>query len=722
MHRLLLATTLSSFLAAAAARAQTPPGEADFEAGLAAVHAQMQKARWNDARTALVALVGQHEKRIYVQAQCEAIVSDLRTCAFYAIAKVPKLAECITGKVTFYDEATGRLKVTYSDKLTDWQGAEESQLLVNPIVFAGSYTVTISGKRYPGPDKSLRVLFDLDPSGDSWFLADFGSTGDAGGYFQSGVMQGKGDEEPHWVADARLRGTPLAPFKAVVRVGDGQVEMVLDNKSVVKTKREKVEFGHVGLMRSSCTSCDEIVLEGKVEPSFLQGRVDEALAAQREQFDKSFDAKKQLPAWLFERPDVPRIAARDDSWIPGLTSGVSRAANEMLELCQKGKYAEAAKALAQLRDGDMAAISRQFMKAWIAVRFGRGEHAEPICAELLAKDAEMTQARLLRGQALEGMGRVAEAIAEYEAAVKQDPGCEHAHDQLCVALLRRNRTDDARRVVREAKTKHGLWDEMAQLETMLAMAARGPNWPRRFVNRTTHYEVVSDIDQKMCAEACRVLEASYVNLMAQLTWIKEDKSQPRFRVFLFSGESGYQDYVKAIVGEAAPHTAGIYSPVLKQLLIWNVTRREDMVRTIRHEGFHQFLDRIMENPPTWLNEGMAEFWETAKHEQGKLVGGQLRREHVATLTRSRNSLPKLKDFVYGGRGDFYEFAQQRYAQGWALVHFLRKGPRENTARFEKLWNELRTAKGAHAALDVAFAGVDWDEFERQFWLHLTSLK
>src|SRR5688572_16035759 len=164
--------------------------------------------------------------------------------------------------------------------------------------------------------------------------------------------------------------------------------------------------------------------------------------------------------------------------------------------------------------------------------------------------------------------------------------------------------------------------------------------------------------------------------MAQLTWIKEDKTQPRFRVFLFSGESGYQDYVKAIVGEAAPHTAGLYSPVLKQLLIWNVPRREDMVRTIRHEGFHQFLDRIMENPPTWLNEGMAEFWETAKHEQGKLVGGQTRREHVATLVRGRSALPKLKDFVYGSAGDFYEFAQLRYAQGWALVHFLRKGPRE----------------------------------------------
>ena len=47
-------------------------------------------------------------------------------------------------------------------------------------------------------------------------------------------------------------------------------------------------------------------------------------------------------------------------------------------------------------------------------------------------------------------------------------------------------------------------------------------------------------------------------------------------------------------------------------------------------------------------------------------------DHIATLLRSKKAIPKLKDFVYGPRSDFYLFAQQRYAQGWALVHFLRK--------------------------------------------------
>src|SRR5688572_6543355 len=78
--------------------------EAAFDTGLAAVHALMQKGKWNDARAALVELVKANANHVHVQAQCDAIASDLKTCAFYATAKTPKLAEMITGKIAAYDE------------------------------------------------------------------------------------------------------------------------------------------------------------------------------------------------------------------------------------------------------------------------------------------------------------------------------------------------------------------------------------------------------------------------------------------------------------------------------------------------------------------------------------------------------------------------------------------------------------------------------------------
>ena len=37
----------------------------------------------------------------------------------------------------------------------------------------------------------------------------------------------------------------------------------------------------------------------------------------------------------------------------------------------------------------------------------------------------------------------------------------------------------------------------------------------------------------------------------------------------------------------------MYSPLLKQLLIWNTPDSDRMIRTARHEGFHQYLDARM---------------------------------------------------------------------------------------------------------------------------------
>jgi hypothetical protein len=43
-----------------------------------------------------------------------------------------------------------------------------------------------------------------------------------------------------------------------------------------------------------------------------------------------------------------------------------------------------------------------------------------------------------------------------------------------------------------------------------------------------------------------------------------------------------------------------------------------MLRTVRHEGFHQYLDRMLPETPVWLNEGTAEYFETAV-----LAGGRV---------------------------------------------------------------------------------------------------
>jgi hypothetical protein len=132
----------------------------------------------------------------------------------------------------------------------------------------------------------------------------------------------------------------------------------------------------------------------------------------------------------------------------------------------------------------------------------------------------------------------------------------------------------------------------------------------------------------------------------------------------------------------------VYSPLLKQLLIWNLPRRKDMLETIRHEGFHQYLDRLMPNPPVWLNEGMAVYHENGKKVDGKLTFGHLHPNYVRLLRG--NGLQPMKKFLNFGGPGFYEKGHLSYAQAWALVHMLQHTTPVYAKLFKAIMKDLQT--------------------------------
>lgn len=695
--------------------------EAAFDQGYAAVRAQMQAGKWSEARAALEQLIEKNTGKLYVQAQKDAVVADYRLCSFWCETPIPKATELLSGTVDSWSPATGKVKLRYnSTTMKDWE-ATESGVLIHPIVFAGAYSISITATSYPRGKSSLRVLLDLAES--SGFVADFGfaemrdnSSFNSVVYLPVSIYQF--EQKTQTKLDDR-RISPAkggAPFTAQVKVDKGSIEMFYDRKSLLRVPRPRAEFGQVGI---NIDNGSEVVLEGTVEPSWFQNLVDTSLASKREAFDERFRVTEKLPKWLFE---APKIEAKTAKHVFDSDHGKSRAARELVVLIAGGKLVEARTALEKLGDADFDQADRDYLMGLCHHRSGNAVAAFPFAEKALAAVPEATYARILQAEILLELNRTKDGLALLQQAVNDDEGNVDATASLFVAQLRRNDTEAATRLVRDAKCKHGLWEEMAPLETMLSMRARGPAWPKRFTCTSAHYRVHSDIDPKVCSEASRVLEESYVNLKAELAWLDDRKEFTKFEVFVFSGESGYQEYCKNILGTPVPHTAGLYSPVLKQLLIWNVPKREDMVRTVRHEGFHQFLDRAMQDPPVWFNEGMAEYWETAKREDGKIQGGQPRPAHIATLTRSKKLLPRLRDFVYGPRADFYANAQLRYAEAWAFVHFLRKGGAANQKLFASLWETLRNGDlGRHGALDKVFGATDWNKLEAEFWTYVQKL-
>ena len=95
--------------------------------------------------------------------------------------------------------------------------------------------------------------------------------------------------------------------------------------------------------------------------------------------------------------------------------------------------------------------------------------------------------------------------------------------------------------------------------------------------------------------------------------------QGRYPVLVFSTENEYQDFGREFLGGRTEHTGGMFIPSQGALLILDRGNPNSTSEVLFHEAFHQFMHRHIKNPPMWLNEGLAEYYGTARVQQGRLV-------------------------------------------------------------------------------------------------------
>jgi len=220
------------------------------------------------------------------------------------------------------------------------------------------------------------------------------------------------------------------------------------------------------------------------------------------------------------------------------------------------------------------------------------------------------------------------------AAIEEDGRDEYAHHELAWLLFYAGRPAETRSLIEEALRNGIPMGNLDPLNRILVRAEKGPVWETTYEFKSRHYHILSDMDVRTCMQAAEVLEKSYDAYTFKLQKVRDLKKR-RFRVYLFSGEEGYRSYSMEVLGSGNRDSCGCYSGLLKCLLIRNLPKREDMMVTVRHEGFHQYLDRIMHDPPRWLNEGLAQYYEIARYERG---GGCW--DRFIPISGCRSGLPK----------------------------------------------------------------------------------
>lgn len=154
----------------------------------------------------------------------------------------------------------------------------------------------------------------------------------------------------------------------------------------------------------------------------------------------------------------------------------------------------------------------------------------------------------------------------------------------------------------------------------------------------------------------------------------------------------------------------------------------DLLGVFAHEGWHQYFHWWCTSKvsfPSWCDEGIAEYFYTARVRDGKTVTGAPNDYRLGTIKwaiKANKHIP-LKDLVTYDQQKYYSVAGLAYAQGWSLVHFFIEHPEYKKDRY--LTRFVTVFVDQHAideAVKQVFSKMDWEKTEKDWKEWVLALK
>jgi hypothetical protein len=738
-------------------------GEEALRAGLAEARRLIDAGEFKQGHTIVLALVDEHADEDYMLLHVHRIKEQLKLAAFWATHERPKAEELISGDLKSYNKRSGKIKVEYSrsadaerdddeDEDKDGRNTTLRELLellglgtsldasdftwafgvpMHPIVFDGPYTVEVSGRLNDRNDifgmfyGSPQIMINAGDEGFYQIL--FGYPANTYGWRNgASITHIQGDKREELDSD---RGTPLEigkKYTVKINVSSKYITASGNGRTFLKAKKKGKSFGQFGFR--GCPNITGLVLNGQANTAWLEGLADSWVEDAWNDFDEVYDPLDELSTDFADR--VGKAAKPLTGLLPEYPGNKYPGNAEFLEtfedFAKKGDYKKIINYMADVSPSKTSEGFRLFLYAVVNAHLGERTECLAFCDDVIEKFPEFVPAHLLRVNMLASLEQTDEAIEELQGLISQAAGDEppdaRLHVALATMLVHRGDNEGAKETMMSAIDAGVAPAELEGVAFMLTRARYGPEWSVTHEFKSKSYMVQSDLSEKVCVEASKALEQSLSMYDRLFGRARDTEDSPeRYLVYIFSGAAGYMKYAGDLFGSAPVNTAGLYSPVLKQLLIWNLPDHEMMMRTIRHEGFHQYLDKRVGDSPTWINEGTAQYLETAKLSRGKMTPGTPHMGNVLRLTQKGTRWVKLRELVRMTPSEFYSNPGLHYPEAWALVHYLLESGRDEKKMYEACMEALIEGADREAIAERGFAGVSWNVLERDVKAHVKAL-
>jgi len=144
-------------------------------------------------------------------------------------------------------------------------------------------------------------------------------------------------------------------------------------------------------------------------------------------------------------------------------------------------------------------------------------------------------------------------------------------------------------------------------------------------------------------------------------------------------------------------------------------------RVLQHELTHRFVAQQIPNPPVWLNEGLAKYFETMSFKFGKLEIGLADWHFYPGPYPPRVEPVPIEDLLEAGYGEFHGPREwEYYSTAWAFVHMLRAKRPGYSTHFSEYIHALQSGLDRKEAWRTSFGDVSLHDLQVSFNNYVTS--
>jgi tetratricopeptide (TPR) repeat protein len=339
-----------------------------------------------------------------------------------------------------------------------------------------------------------------------------------------------------------------------------------------------------------------------------------------------------------------------------------------------------------------------------------------------------TETNGVLGRALFRLNRFPEAREKLERCMELSPKTwgKYCRSYLARIAFYYGEDDTVKELVAGLKADHWVRRTLSRLIAPKGMKKRS----------TKHYQVytATAVDAqgggKLGGQLLELIHKAYSKVFP----FKTDKKRVH-RVYLLASQQDLSRFATFVWQKGPVSSTGLfYGDQGALLLRTGLFAKEGAkqgfseagIRTLFHEAFHQFIDMHAPDVPDWLNEGLAEYFETARQSSAKKLDiGIPHPSRCRALRRNfgQGSLWKLKDFLKINYDQFHEDSHEslNYSEAWSLIHFFLHGPMKKKGRklLKTYFTILREGRPWEEAHEETFGTIDLIKLEKA-WIEYVN--